>query len=278
MDSNTVSSFQVDCFLWHVRKRFADQEMGDAPFLDRLRRDQKPLRGRGSTLGLDIDTATRVGKQIVERILEDESDEALKMTIASVPATRYLTDMTLEEMSRDWFMLMPKQKVAGSLCIRMDQAIMDKNIILKANFSVIFDRLETLILLRALTDEGAIVGEISPLPSLPDILMRMSKMQLGSSSEDLNGMITQFESLKLYRDSLGEAVMRMGDLHSLQSRNGKWREQLSQKFEEIRWLIEEVRHRLKITENSFEQITFMQALQLLLEVEQEIRTFSFQLI
>ncbi|AET74663.1 nonstructural protein 1 [Influenza A virus (A/shorebird/Delaware Bay/133/2002(H9N1))] len=167
MDSNTVSSFQVDCFLWHVRKRFADQELGDAPFLDRLRRDQKSLRGRGSTLGLDIETATRAGKQIVERILEEESDEALKMTIASVPASRYLTDMTLEEMSRDWFMLMPKQKVAGSLCIRMDQAIMDKNIILKANFSVISDRLETLILLRAFTEEGAIVGEISPLPSLP---------------------------------------------------------------------------------------------------------------
>ncbi|WYM63310.1 nonstructural protein 1 [Influenza A virus] len=167
MDSNTVSSFQVDCFLWHIRKRFADQELGDAPFLDRLRRDQKSLRGRGSTLGLDIKTATRAGKQIVERILEEESDEALKMTIASVPASRYLTDMTLEEMSRDWFMLMPKQKVTGSLCIRMDQAIMDKNIILKANFSVIFDRLETLILLRAFTEEGAIVGEISPLPSLP---------------------------------------------------------------------------------------------------------------
>ncbi|QWB90639.1 nuclear export protein [Influenza A virus] len=114
--------------------------------------------------------------------------------------------------------------------------------------------------------------------SFQDILIRMSKMQLGSSSKGLNGMITQFESLKFYRDSLGEAVMRMGDLHSLQSRNEKWREQLSQKFEEIRWLIEEVRHRLKITENSFEQITFMQALQLLLEVEQEIRTFSFQLI
>ncbi|AJJ94502.1 nuclear export protein [Influenza A virus (A/chicken/Dongguan/1526/2014(H7N9))] len=114
--------------------------------------------------------------------------------------------------------------------------------------------------------------------SFQDILTRMSKMQLRSSSEGLNGMITQFESLKLYRDSLGEAAMRMGDLHSLQSRNEKWREQLSQKFEEIRWLIEEVRHRLKITENSFEQITFMQALQLLLEVEQEIRTFSFQLI
>ncbi|WBR39935.1 nuclear export protein [Influenza A virus] len=114
--------------------------------------------------------------------------------------------------------------------------------------------------------------------SFQDILMRMSRMQLGSSSEDLNGMIIRLESLKLYRDSLGEAIMRVGDLHSLQSRNEKWREQLSQKFEEIRWLIEEVRHRLKNTENSFEQITFMQALQLLLEVEQEIRTFSFQLI
>ncbi|ACD56362.1 nonstructural protein 1 [Influenza A virus (A/muscovy duck/Vietnam/NCVD02/2005(H5N1))] len=162
MDSNTVSSFQVDCFLWHVRKQFADQELGDAPFLDRLRRDQKSLRGRGNTLGLDIETATRAGKQIVERILEEESDKALKM-----PVSRYLTDMTLEEMSRDWFMLMPKQKVAGSLCIKMDQAIMDKTIILKANFSVTFDRLENLILLRAFTEGGAIVGEISPLPSLP---------------------------------------------------------------------------------------------------------------
>nr|AJP13744.1 nonstructural protein 1 [Influenza A virus (A/chicken/AnNing/1/2014(H5N1))] len=162
MDSNTVSSFQVDCLLWHVRKRFADQELGDAPFLDRLRRDQKSLRGRGNTLGLDIETATRAGKQIVERILDEEPDEALKM-----PTPLYLTEMTLEEMSRDWFMLMPKQKVVGSLCIKMDQAIMDKTIILKANFSVIFDRLETLILLRAFTEEGAIVGEISPLPSLP---------------------------------------------------------------------------------------------------------------
>nr|ABF02062.1 nonstructural protein 1 [Influenza A virus (A/duck/Vietnam/557/2005(H5N1))] len=173
MDSNTVSSFQVDCFLWHVRKRFADQELGDAPFLDRLRRDQKSLRGRGNTLGLDIETATRAGKQIVERILEEESDKALKM-----PVSRYLTDMTLEEMSRDWFMLMPKQKVAGSLCIKMDQAIMDKTIILKANFSVTFDRLENLILLRAFTEGGAIVGEISPLPSLP-----------GHTSEDVKNAI-----------------------------------------------------------------------------------------
>ncbi|ACQ73418.1 nuclear export protein [Influenza A virus (A/equine/Prague/1956(H7N7))] len=114
--------------------------------------------------------------------------------------------------------------------------------------------------------------------SFQDILMRMSKMQLRSSSEDLNGIITQFESLRFYRDSLGETVMRMGDFYSLQNKNKKWREQLGQKFEEIRWLIEEIRHKLKITENSFEQITFIQALQLLLEVEQEIRTFSFQLI
>ncbi|MCG5130411.1 hypothetical protein L2X78_22925, partial [Enterobacter mori] len=154
----------MDCFIWHVRKRFADQELGDAPFLDRLRRDQKSLRGRGNTLGLDIETATKAGKQIVERILEEESGEALKMAIASAPAPRYLTDMSLEEMSRDWFMLMPKQKVAGSLCIRMDQAIMDKDVTLKANFSVLFDRLETLILLRAFTEEGVIIGEISPVP------------------------------------------------------------------------------------------------------------------
>ncbi|WVW94666.1 nonstructural protein 1 [Influenza A virus] len=167
MDSNTVSSFQVDCFLWHVRKQFANWGLGDAPFLDRLRRDQKSLRGRGITLGLDIESAARVGKQIVNHIMEEEYDEALKITTASVPASRYLTDMTLEEMSRDWFMLMPKQKVVGPLCIRMDQAIMDKNITLKANFSVIFNRLETLILLRAFTEEGTIVGEISPLPSLP---------------------------------------------------------------------------------------------------------------
>ncbi|AZS69052.1 nonstructural protein 1 [Influenza A virus] len=167
MDSNTVSSFQVDCFLWHIRKRFADYGLGDAPFLDRLRRDQKSLRGRGNTLGLEIEPATLAGRQIVKRILEEEYDEALKIMIASVPSSRYLTDMTLEEMSRDWFMLMPRQKMAGSLCIRMDQAIMDKKITLKANFSVIFGRLETLILLRAFTEEGAIVGEISPLPSLP---------------------------------------------------------------------------------------------------------------
>nr|AHZ38238.1 nonstructural protein 1 [Influenza A virus (A/mallard/Sweden/101558/2009(mixed))]AHZ38259.1 nonstructural protein 1 [Influenza A virus (A/mallard/Sweden/101754/2009(mixed))] len=178
MDSNTVSSFQVDCFLWHVRKRFADQDMGDAPFLDRLRRDQKSLKGRSSTLGIDIEAATRSGKQIIERILDEESNEALKMTIASVPASRYVTDMTPEEMSRDWFMLMPKQKFAGPLCIKMDQAVIDKDITLKANFSVIFNRLETLVLLRAFTNEGAIVGEISQLPSLP-----------GHTSEDVKNAI-----------------------------------------------------------------------------------------
>ncbi|XCN40088.1 nonstructural protein 1 [Influenza A virus] len=167
MDSNTVSSFQVDCFLWHIRKRFANNGLGDAPFLDRLRRDQKSLIGRGNTLNLGIETATLVGKQIVEWILKEESSDTIKMTIASVPTPRYLADMTLEEMSRDWFMLMPRQKIIGPFCVRMDQAILEKNIILKANFSVIFNRLETLILLRAFTEEGAIIGEISPLPSLP---------------------------------------------------------------------------------------------------------------
>ncbi|WEV87981.1 nonstructural protein 1 [Influenza A virus] len=167
MDSNTVSSFQVDCFLWHIRKRFANNGLGDAPFLDRLRRDQKSLIGRGNTLNLDIETATLVGKQIVEWILKEESSDTIKMTIASVPTPHYLADMTLEEMSRDWFMLMPRQKIIGPFCVRMDQAILEKNIILKANFSVIFNRLETLILLRAFTEEGAIIGEISPLPSLP---------------------------------------------------------------------------------------------------------------
>ncbi|XDS74091.1 nonstructural protein 1 [Influenza A virus] len=167
MDSNTVSSFQVDCFLWHIRKQFADNGLGDAPFLDRLRRDQKSLIGRGNTLNLDIETATIVGKQIVEWILKEESNDTIKRTIASVPTPRYIADMTLEEMSRDWFMLMPRQKIIGPLRVRMDQAILEKNIILKANFSVIFNRLETLILLRAFTEEGAIIGEISPLPSLP---------------------------------------------------------------------------------------------------------------
>ncbi|WOV65250.1 nonstructural protein 1, partial [Influenza A virus] len=121
----------------------------------------------GNTLSLNIETATLVGKQIVEWMLKEESSDTLKMTIASVPTSRYLADMTLEEMSRDWFMLMPRQKIIGPLCVRMDQAILEKNIILKANFSVVFSRLETLILLRAFTEEGAIVGEISPLPSLP---------------------------------------------------------------------------------------------------------------
>ncbi|QHH73344.1 nonstructural protein 1 [Influenza A virus] len=167
MKYKTVLSFQVDCYLWHFRKRFANNGLGDAPFLDRLRRDQKSLKGRGNTLGLDIKTATLVGKQIVKWILKEEYDETLRMTIASVPTSRYISDMTLEEMSRDWFMLMPRQKVIGPFCVRLDQAVMDKNIILEANFSVIFNRLETWILLRAFTEGGAIVGEISPLPSLP---------------------------------------------------------------------------------------------------------------
>ncbi|APC31084.1 nonstructural protein 1 [Influenza A virus (A/black-headed gull/Netherlands/106/2012(H13N6))] len=230
MDSNTVSSFQVDCFLWHVRKRFADQEMGDAPFLDRLRRDQKSLKGRSSTLGMDIEEATCAGKRIIERILKEESNEALKMNIASTPASRYMTDMTPEEMSKKWFMLMPKQKFAGPLRIRMDQAIIDKEITLKANFSVIFDRLETLVLLRAFTNDGAIVGEISPLPSLPghtnedvknaigvligglewnDNTVRISenlqRFAWGSSDEDRRPPLTSKQEQKLAR-TIGSEV------------------------------------------------------------------------
>nr|AMX28565.1 nonstructural protein 1 [Influenza A virus (A/blue-winged teal/Texas/AI10-3302/2010(mixed))] len=167
MDSNTITSFQVDCYLWHIRKLLSMRDMCDAPFDDRLRRDQKALKGRGSTLGLDLRVATMEGKKIVEDILKSETDENLKIAIASSPAPRYITDMSIEEISREWYMLMPRQKITGGLMVKMDQAIMDKNIILKANFSVIFDRLETLILLRAFTEEGAIVGEISPLPSLP---------------------------------------------------------------------------------------------------------------
>ncbi|AFF26328.1 nonstructural protein 1 [Influenza A virus (A/duck/Fujian/2018/2007(H6N6))] len=169
MDSNTITSFQVDCYLWHIRKLLSMRDMCDAPFDDRLRRDQKALKGRGSTLGLDLRVATMEGKKIVEDILKSETDENLKIAIASSPAPRYITDMSIEEITREWFMLMPRQKVTGGLSVKMDQAIMDKRIILKANFSVIFNRLETLVSLRAFTEEGAIVGEISPIPFIPGL-------------------------------------------------------------------------------------------------------------
>nr|AIK26020.1 nonstructural protein 1 [Influenza A virus (A/chicken/Jiangxi/JXA131981/2013(mixed))] len=167
MDSNTITSFQVDCYLWHIRKLLSMRDMCDAPFDDRLRRDQKALKGRGSTLGLDLRVATMEGKKIVEDILKSETDENLKIAIASSPAPRYITDMSIEEISREWYMLMPRQKITGGLMVKMDQAIMDKRIVLKANFSVLFDQLETLVSLRAFTEDGAIVAEISPLPSLP---------------------------------------------------------------------------------------------------------------
>nr|APD69256.1 nonstructural protein 1 [Influenza A virus (A/mallard/Minnesota/UGAI14-2369/2014(mixed))]AQS24422.1 nonstructural protein 1 [Influenza A virus (A/mallard/Minnesota/UGAI14-2381/2014(H3N8))]AQS24435.1 nonstructural protein 1 [Influenza A virus (A/mallard/Minnesota/UGAI14-2385/2014(H3N8))]AQS24443.1 nonstructural protein 1 [Influenza A virus (A/mallard/Minnesota/UGAI14-2387/2014(H3N8))]AQS24464.1 nonstructural protein 1 [Influenza A virus (A/mallard/Minnesota/UGAI14-2384/2014(H3N8))]AQS24493.1 len=178
MDSNTITSFQVDCYLWHIRKLLSMRDMCDAPFDDRLRRDQKALKGRGSTLGLDLRVATMEGKKIVEDILKSETDENLKIAIASSPAPRYITDMSIEEISREWYMLMPRQKITGGLMVKMDQAIMDKRIILKANFSVLFDQLETLVSLRAFTDDGAIVAEISPIPSMP-----------GHSTEDVKNAI-----------------------------------------------------------------------------------------
>ncbi|QXO22585.1 nonstructural protein 1 [Influenza A virus] len=178
MDSNTITSFQVDCYLWHIRKLLSMRDMCDAPFDDRLRRDQKALKGRGSTLGLDLRVATIEGKKVVEDILKSEPDEILKIAIASTPTPRYITDMSIEEISREWYMLMPKQKITGGLIVKMDQAVMDKRIMLKANFSVLFDQLETLVSLRAFTDEGAIVAEISPFPSMP-----------GHSAEDVKNAI-----------------------------------------------------------------------------------------
>ncbi|QXO22837.1 nonstructural protein 1 [Influenza A virus] len=178
MDSNTITSFQVDCYLWHIRKLLSMRDMCDAPFDDRLRRDQKALKGRGSTLGLDIKMATIEGKRVVEDTLKSEPDEILKIAIASTPAPRYIADMSIEEISREWYMLMPKQKITGGLIVKMDQAIMDKRIMLKANFSVLFDQLETLVSLRAFTDDGAIVAEISPFPSMP-----------GHSAEDVKNAI-----------------------------------------------------------------------------------------
>ncbi|YBU56322.1 nonstructural protein 1 [Influenza A virus] len=178
MDSNTITSFQVDCYLWHIRKLLSMRDMCDAPFDDRLRRDKRALKGRGSTLGLDIRMATIEGKRVVEDILKSEPDEILKVAIASAPAPRYITDMSIEEISREWYMLIPKQKITGGLIVKMDQAIMDKRIMLKANFSVLFDQLETLVSLRAFTDDGTIVAEISPFPSVP-----------GHSAEDVKNAI-----------------------------------------------------------------------------------------
>ncbi|YBK90796.1 nonstructural protein 1 [Influenza A virus] len=178
MDFNTITSFQVDCYLWHIRKLLSMRDMCDAPFDDRLRRDQRALKGRSSTLGLDPRVATIEGKKIVEDILKSETNENLKIAIASSPAPRYITDMSREEISREWYMLMPKQKIIGGLIVKMDQSIMDKRIILKANFSVLFDQLETLVSLRAFTEDGAIVAEISPFPSMP-----------GHSTEDVKNAI-----------------------------------------------------------------------------------------
>ncbi|QXO23124.1 nonstructural protein 1 [Influenza A virus] len=178
MDSNTITSFQVDCYLWHIRKLLSMRDMCDAPFDDRLRRDQKALKGRSSTLGLDLRVATIEGKRVVEDILKGEPDEILKIAIASTPSPRYITDMSLEEISREWYMLMPRQKITGGLIVKMDQAVMDKRIMLKANFSVLFDQLETLVSLRAFTDDGTIAAEIFPLPSMP-----------GHSAEDVKNAI-----------------------------------------------------------------------------------------
>ncbi|ABY51442.1 nonstructural protein 1 [Influenza A virus (A/Guinea fowl/New York/19501-4/2006(H7N2))] len=178
MDSNTITSFQVDCYLWHIRKLLSMRDMCDAPFDDRLRRDQKALKGRGSTLGLDLRVATMEGKKVVEEILKNETDENLRIAIAPSPAPRYITDMSIEEISREWYMLMPRQKMTGSLMVKMDQAIMNKRIMLKANFSVLFNQMETLVSLRAFTDDGAIVAEIYPIPSMP-----------GHSREDVKNAI-----------------------------------------------------------------------------------------
>ncbi|AFC35444.1 nonstructural protein 2 [Influenza A virus (A/little yellow-shouldered bat/Guatemala/060/2010(H17N10))] len=111
-----------------------------------------------------------------------------------------------------------------------------------------------------------------------DILERMSKLHMNSSEVDLNGMITQLTNLKFYRDSLGESLMRTGDYRRMAQQNNNWRLQLGEKLTIIRNLIQTCREVLITSSNSFMEITFLAALDLLLEVEREMRTLAFQLI
>ncbi|AFC35424.1 nonstructural protein 2 [Influenza A virus (A/little yellow-shouldered bat/Guatemala/164/2009(H17N10))] len=111
-----------------------------------------------------------------------------------------------------------------------------------------------------------------------DILERMSKLHMNSSEVDLNGMITQLTNLRFYRDSLGESLMRTGDYRKMAQQNNNWRLQLGEKLTIIRNLIQTCREVLMTSSNSFVEITFLAALDLLLEVEREMRTLAFQLI
>ncbi|AGX84940.1 nonstructural protein 2 [Influenza A virus (A/flat-faced bat/Peru/033/2010(H18N11))] len=111
-----------------------------------------------------------------------------------------------------------------------------------------------------------------------DILERMSKLHMNSSEADLNGMITQLKNLKFFRDSLEESLMRNGDYRKMSQQNENWRSQLGDKLNVIRNLIQTCREILLTSTNSFIEITFLAALNLLLEVEREMRTLAFQLI
>ncbi|AGX84939.1 nonstructural protein 1 [Influenza A virus (A/flat-faced bat/Peru/033/2010(H18N11))] len=160
----TTIAFQVDCYLWHLKKMLSLMGEVDAPFEDRLRREQKALKGRSMTLGIDIQAATKAGYYKIKSITEDAMPYYGILPNAGQSEPKYITEMTVEETNRNWIMIQPKQKVIGGrILISMDQAITDKVITIKANFTVCFGKVERLVLARAFTPEGAVVGEINPL-------------------------------------------------------------------------------------------------------------------
>ncbi|AFC35443.1 nonstructural protein 1 [Influenza A virus (A/little yellow-shouldered bat/Guatemala/060/2010(H17N10))] len=160
----TTIAFQVDCYLWHLKKTLSMMGEVDAPFEDRLRREQKALKGRSMTLGIDIQSATQEGYYKIKSITEESMPSYGILPNAGQNEPKYITEMTQEETTRNWVMIQPKQKIiSGRILISMDQAVTNKVLTIKANFTVCFGKLERLVLARAFTEEGTVVGEINPL-------------------------------------------------------------------------------------------------------------------